>query len=139
MRKRTQGGYVIKCQRCGRPFFSRHANSRYCDLPSLYPEDKGKTCKELQRIESKRRERARGKKLRENIENGTYVMTSMYGVISRGEYADKFAGYIMDKYHLKNYAAYQRWTAENGEALGNEYDEFQNITGLKRMNINNEN
>ena len=138
MRERTQGGYIIKCQRCGRPFFSRHANSRYCDLQSPYPEDKGKTCKELQRIESKRNERARGKKLRESIESETYVMTSMYGIISRGEYVAKFTKYIMDKYHLKNYAAYQKWAAENVEALGNEYDEFQNITGLKRMDINEE-
>lgn len=138
MRERTQGGYIIKCQRCGRPFFSRHANSRYCDLQSPYPEDKGKTCKELQRVESKRNERARGKKLRESIESGTYVMTSMYGIISRGEYVAKFTKYIMDKYHLKSYAAYQKWAAENVEALGNEYDEFQNITGLKRMDINEE-
>lgn len=138
MREKTQGGYIIQCQRCGRPFFSRHANSRYCDLPSEFPEDNGKTCKELQRIESKRAERARGKKLRDNIERGTYVMTSMYGILSRSEYVAKFAQYIMDKYHLKNYATYQKWSKENPELLGNEYDEFQNITGLKRMETNEE-
>lgn len=133
MKERAHEGYTLVCQRCGRLFFSRHANSRYCDLPSEYPEDNGRTCKEMQRINSKRAERARGKKLKENLENGSYVLTSMYGVLTRNEYALRFQSYIMEKYGLKNYAEYQQWTAKNSELLGNEYDDFQNITGLKRM------
>ena len=138
MKERAYEGYTLVCQRCGRPFFSRHANSRYCDLPSEYPEDNGRTCKEMQRINSKRAERARGKKLKENLENGSYVLTTMYGVLTRNEYAFRFQDYIMKKYGLKNYAEYQQWTAKNSELLGNEYGEFQNITGLKGMRIADE-
>lgn len=134
----TQRRYVIVCHRCGRSFLSRHANSQYCDLPSEYPEDNGRTCKELQRIESKRKERARGKILRECIESGTYVMSAMYGILSREEYLSRFQEHIMKKYNLNNYAAFQRWSAENAEQLGNEYDSFQTMTGLKRLGIGHE-
>lgn len=65
-------------------------------------------------------------------------MTTMYGVLTRNEYAFRFQDYIMKKYGLKNYAEYQQWTAKNSELLGNEYDEFQNITGLKGMRIADE-
>lgn len=139
MREKTKEGFVIQCQRCGRLFVSRHANSKFCDLPSEHPEDNGRTCKELQRIESKRNERARGRKLKENIENGTYVMTAMYGIITRAEYVEKFQNHIMKKYGLKNYASFQQWTSKNAELLGNEYDEFQTATGLKRMEVSNGN
>lgn len=79
---------MIRCKRCGRFFVSRHANAQYCDLPSNDPKENGKTCKEMRRIESKRKERERGRKLQENIDAGTYVMTAMYGVISRSEYME---------------------------------------------------
>lgn len=138
MKEKAPTGYMLICQRCGRQFFSRHPNSKYCDLPSEYPEDKGRTCKEMQRINSKRAERARGKKLKENLENGSYVLTTMYGVLTRNEYTSRFQDHIMKKYGLKNYAEYQRWTAQNGELLGNEYDEFQTATGLRKMRLYNE-
>lgn len=89
----------------------------------------------MRRIESKRKERERGRKLQENIDAGTYVMTAMYGVISRSEYMGKFQEYLMNKYHLKNYAAFQGWISQNAELMGNEYDDFQMRTGLRRMDM----
>ena len=132
---KTTGGFLIRCKRCGRFFVSRHANAQYCDLSSNDPKENGKTCKEMRRIESKRKERERGRKLQENIDAGTYVMTAMYGVISRSEYMGKFQEYLMNKYHLKNYAAFQGWISQNAELMGNEYDDFQMRTGLRRMDM----
>ncbi len=41
----------------------------------------------------------------------------------------------MNKYHLKNYAAFQGWISQNAELMGNEYDDFQMRTGLRRMDM----
>lgn len=138
MRRRwnkTDEGYLIRCKRCGRFFISRHANAQYCDLPSADPDENGKTCKEMRRIESKRKERERGRKLQESINTGAYVMTAMYGIITRSEYMAKFQEYLMNKYDLKNYADFQKWVGQNAELMGNEYDEFQMNTGLRRMDM----
>lgn len=133
----TTNGYVRRCARCGRMFRANHANEKFCNLPSLMPEDHGKTCKAMRRIESKHEERDRGRELKRRIECGENVLSTMYGCISRSEYLERFHQYLMEKYNIHDYAALQKWGNQNPELKGTEYSEFQEWTGLQNLDFDN--
>lgn len=123
--------YHLKCRRCGRMFTSRQKNTLYCDYPSPHPEDKGRTCKEMRRVESKQKGKMERDKLQREIAAGEIVSTRAFGYITRVDYMSLFDKYLKKKYHLDDYSTFQKWKAENIESFCKEYEAFQQETGLE--------
>ncbi len=122
----------LTCKRCGRPFLSSHYNTLYCNMPSIYPEDKGRTCQEMRRVETKRQSLEKSAEAKRELMNGLIVVSDRYGYLQRSEWMNYFYKYLRNKYKIgESYAEMQAWTAENGELVGEEYDKFQKECGLK--------
>lgn len=127
--------YTLTCRRCGRTFVSSHSNTLYCDEPSPYPEDKGRTCKEMRRIESKRKSIKRKDEIKSNIDSGVIVYSDRFGYLQRDEWMNKFHEFLRKKHHLgPEYGDIQQWIVNNAEQTGIEYAQFQEECGMKVFN-----
>lgn len=136
---KKQKEFTIKCRRCGRLFKTTHGNELYCSYPSIYPEDKGRTCKQMRRVESKEKTKKARDDFERKLQDGKYVVTEKYGCIPRDVLENKFFEYVSQKHNLKSYLEYQRWCDYYTEEVGTDYDEFQKEIGMKVMDAELEN
>lgn len=125
--------YTLRCRRCGRTFTSKKQNVMYCSEPSPYPEDNGRSCQNMRRLESKYASRRRERKLRADINSGDIIITTKFGYIPRTELFSKFRNEVMERHNFKTYGAFQNWAAENPEEYGEEYSQFQRDIGMQNL------
>lgn len=122
--------YKLKCRRCGRVFYDRHPNTLYCNYPSEIPSDFGRTCKQMRRVEGRAKVQEEKEALTKGLKSGNLVMTRKYGCISRQDYLQYFDNAIKEKYKLESYAQYQKWREDNVELFCEEYERFNEVSGL---------
>lgn len=127
--------YILTCKRCKRPFISTHSNTLFCDMPSPYPEDKGRTCKEMRRIESKQKSIKRKDNLQNDIDSGIIVYSDRFGYLKRDEWMSRFHEFLRESHNLgPEYSDIQKWILNNAEQTGLEYEQFQSECGMKVFN-----